>query len=320
MCQCGQLHTNTKRLTVGQDPTRQGSNRRKAEKELYRRMAGAAAEIKRYILAMPVSKQTVPDNHNLLMNREVYQYGQESYAQLQQFVTDVMNRWLETGGTGKPPRWLFDQQVMAAYDSGAAETISTIALLLALLPKKQTMFEVSFQNIVGTFGYRQRQKYSLEQSYTSVSKLSSDIAADVTRTVGENIDNGMSPVTLAAAAALVFTKAKSRAKLIAENEINNAFRAAKKREAEELASGLNLNIKVLHRSALLPTTRAWHAARHGRIYTIQEQAIWWSQDANSINCHCSVSEVIVDDDGKVYDLGMQKKLIAQRQTYFGLAA
>lgn len=320
MCQCGQLHTNAQRLTVDQDPTRQGRNRSKAEKELYRRMAGAAAEIKRYILAMPVSKQTVPDNNNLLMNREVYQYGSDSYAQFRQFTIEVINRWFEIGGSGKPPQWFFDQQVRAAYESGAAETIGMIALLLGLLPRKRTMLEVSFEMIVGTYSYEQRVKYSLEQSYNSVDKFGGDISADVVRMVGENIDNGMSPATLAAAAALVFSKARSRAKMIGENEINSAYRAARKREAEALASGLNLNIKVLHRSALLPTTRAWHAARHGRIYTIQAQALWWSQDANSINCYCSVSEVIVGDDGKVYDLGMQKKLIAQRQTYFGLAA
>ena len=320
MCECGQLHNNAKRLTVDQDPTRQGRNRSKAEKELYRRMAGAAAEIKRYILAIPVSKRTVPDNNNLLMNREVYQYGSESYAQFRQFTIEVINRWFELGGSGKPPQWFFDQQVRAAYESGAAETIGMIALLLALLPRKRTMLEISFEMIVGTYDYEQRVKYSLEQGYNSVTKFGNDIAADVARTVGEAMDNNRSPESLAGAMAVVFSKARSRAKKIGENEVNNAYRAARKREAEALAEALNLNIKVLHRSALLPTTRAWHAARHGRIYTIQAQALWWSQDANAVNCHCSVSEVIVDNDGKVYDLGMQKKLIAQRQSYFGLAA
>lgn len=320
MCECGQLHNNAKRLTVDQDPTRQGSNRRKAEKELIRRLVGAQAEIKQYLLSLPTTKRQVPDGNSLLLNREVYEHQPDAYAQLRQFIAQTINKWLELGGTGKPPRWFFDAQVMAAYDSGASETIATIALLLALLPTKRTMLDISFENIVVTYGYRQRMQYSFEQSYTSVQKLGNDVAADVTRAVSEKIDSGMSPVTLAAAAALVFDKARKRAKLIAENEINNTFRKAKQAEAEALASALDLNIKVLHRSALLPTTRAWHAARHGRIYTIQEQAIWWSQDANQINCHCSVSEVIVDDDGKVYDLGMQKKLISQRQSYFGLAA
>lgn len=320
MCECGQLHTNAKRLTVDQDPTRQGGNRRKAEKELIRRLVGAQAEIKQYLLSLPTTKRQAPDGNSLLLNREVYEYQPDTYAQLRQFIAQTINKWLELGGTGKPPKWFFDTQIMAAYDSGASETIATIALLLALLPAKRTLIDVSFENIVVTYGYRQRMQYSLEQSYTSVQKLGNDVAADAARAVSEKIDSGMSPVTLAAAAALVFDKARKRSKLIAENEINNAFRKAKQAEAEALAAALGLNIKVLHRSALLPTTRAWHAARHGKIYTIQEQAIWWSQDANSINCHCSVSEVIVDADGKIYDLGMQKKLIAQRQSYFGLAA
>lgn len=320
MCECGKLHNNTKRLTADQDPTRQGGNRRKAEKELIRRLTGAQAEIKQYLLSLQTTKRQVPDGNSLLLNREIYEYQTDSYAQLRQLIAQTISKWLELGGTGKPPKWFFDAQIMAAYDSGASETIATIALLLALLPTKRTLIDVSFESIVVTYGYRQRQQYSFEQSYTSVQKLGNDIAADVVRTVSEQVDSGMSPVTLAAASALVFAKARKRAKLIAENEINNAFRAAKEKEAKELAAALGLNIKLLHRSALLPTTRAWHASRHGHIYTIPEQALWWSQDANSINCHCSVIEVIVDESGKVYDLGAQKKLAAQRQSYFGLAA
>lgn len=320
MCECGQLHNNAKRLTVDQDPTRQGRNRSKAEKELYRRTAGAAAEIKRYILAMPVSKQTVPDNNNLLINREVYQYGSESYAQFRQFTIEVINRWFELGGSGKPPQWFFDQQVRAAYESGAAETIGMIALLLALLPRKRTMLEVSFEMIVGTYDYQQRVKYSLEQGYNSVTKFGNDIAADVARTVGEAMDNNRSPEVLAGAMAAVFSKARSRAKQIAENEVMNAFRNAKKKEAETLAAALDLKIMLLHRSALLPTTRPWHAERHGKVYTIEAQHKWWAEGANLINCKCTTVEVLVDENGKIQSLGMQKKLIAQRQSYFGLAA
>lgn len=320
MCECGQLHNNAKRLTVDQDPTRQGGNRRKAEKELVRRLVGAQAEIKQYLLSLPTTKRQVPDGNSLLLNREVYEYQPDTYAQLRQFIAQTINKWLELGGTGKPPRWFFDAQVMAAYDSGASETIATIALLLALLPTKRTMLDINFENIVATYEYRQRMQYSFEQSYTSVQKLGNDVAADVTRAVSEKIDSGMSPVTLAAAAALVFDKARKRAKLIAENEVMNAFRAAKEKEAKELAAALDLKIMLLHRSALLPTTRPWHAERHGKVYTIEAQHKWWAEGANLINCKCTTIEVLVDENGKIQSLGMQKKLIAQRQSYFGLAA
>ena len=55
---------------------------------------------------------------------------------------------------------------------------------------------------------------------------------------------------------------------------------------------------MVHMSALAPTTRADHAARHGNLYTPQEAREWWARDANSINCRCSVTEVLVNEDGQ----------------------
>ena len=53
----------------------------------------------------------------------------------------------------------------------------------------------------------------------------------------------------------------------------------------------------MHMSALSPSTRATHAARHARLYTSDEVRDWYSRDGNSINCKCGQVEVLVDDEG-----------------------
>lgn len=105
MCQCGQLHTNAKKLTVEQDPTRQGRNRTKAERELTRRMKAASAEIKTYLLALQYRTETVPDGNSLAMNREVYIYELDPYRDVKSFIQQVIGQWFETGQPNKPPRW-----------------------------------------------------------------------------------------------------------------------------------------------------------------------------------------------------------------------
>jgi len=56
-------------------------------------------------------------------------------------------------------------------------------------------------------------------------------------------------------------------------------------EAEQTTADLGFRVMMLHLSALSPTTRASHAARHGKLYTVQDVRIWYTQNANPINCY-----------------------------------
>lgn len=321
MCQCGQLHTNVKKLTVEQDPTRQGRNRSKAERELTRRMKGAAAEIKPYLLQLRHSTQTVPDGNSLTMNREVYIYEADPYRDVKPFIQQVIGKWFETGQPTKPPRWFFDALTMPAYDSGAADTIGRLNMLAV-----QAGYDIgitnqlTFENILFSPTYANRIELVYQRTFNVMEKFSGDLGADLARVLAEGMLNGRSPRTLAGLMQQQFDIKHSRAMTIARTEINNAYRTARKNEAEEAAVRFDLEIMVMHRSALLPTTRPWHAARHGKVYTIQEQADWWAEGTNSISCYCTSMEVLFDKKGVMFDAGLQKKLIEQRKTYFGLAA
>ena len=68
--------------------------------------------------------------------------------------------------------------------------------------------------------------------------------------------------------------------------INQGLNASVMLATEAMASAIGKKPMVEHLSALLPTTRAHHASRHKRIYTVQQQREWWSKGANRINCYC----------------------------------
>lgn len=88
-----------------------------------------------------------------------------------------------------------------------------------------------------------------------------------------------------------------RAERIARTEIGNALRQARMDESDQAARDLGVRTLEMHVSALSPSSRATHIARHGRLFTTQEQRAWWSEGANSIQCKCSTVSILVDSDG-----------------------
>jgi hypothetical protein len=112
-----------------------------------------------------------------------------------------------------------------------------------------------------------------------------------------------------------------RAERIARTEVNHAYRSAYMREAKELNETAlkddDWEIKQAHRSALSPTTRHTHAARHGTIHTMQEQRDWWAKDANSISCLCSTLDVLVNrKTGEVLQQKMIDAMAKQKSKWF----
>lgn len=121
--------------------------------------------------------------------------------------------------------------------------------------------------------------------------------ADLARVLTEGIANGKNPKDIAKAIHQETALGAKRSMVIARTEITTALRRARWDEHEAAKSVLGLRTKLMHFSALLPTTRATHAARHGKLFTTEEVEEWYSVDANSIQCRCSQTSVIVDEKG-----------------------
>jgi hypothetical protein len=319
MCECGKLHVN-KRLTIEQDPTRQGANRARAERDINKRLAGAMGEIKAFLLAMPQRSETAPDGNSQLVNRQVYIYERDPYRDVKPFILAVIGRWFETGQTNKPPRWFFDAYAGPSYSAGAADTYSRLSMLAVRAGYDIGITsQLQLEQVLLSQPYQSRIEYVFQRSFNSMEKFSGDLGADLSRALADAMTSGRSPRTLADVLAKQFAIKHSRAMTIARTEINEAYRTARYEEAKDVRDRILPALKVMHRSALLPTTRTWHADRHGRVFTLEEQDEWWSDGANRINCYCTSMEVLFDKKGNMYDAGLQEKLLKQRKTYFGLA-
>lgn len=56
--------------------------------------------------------------------------------------------------------------------------------------------------------------------------------------------------------------------------------------------------RYLHLSALSPTTRKSHAARHGKLFTSQAVKEFWSDPANIDGCKFTIVPIMVDEEGE----------------------
>jgi intein/homing endonuclease len=70
-----------------------------------------------------------------------------------------------------------------------------------------------------------------------------------------------------------------------------AHRRAKWEESDSARDDLGVFTRELHLSALLPTTRRTHAARHGTLHTTTDQEEWYQKDGNAINCYLPDTKV-----------------------------
>ncbi len=106
-----------------------------------------------------------------------------------------------------------------------------------------------------------------------------------------------------------------RAKTIAQTEQVGALRRAQWNETDWAADRLGLKTGLLWLSALKPTTRSWHASRHGKVYTTEQVRDFYAENGNRYNCYCSQIPVLLNDDGSIFNQGLAEKLEKERKSW-----
>jgi uncharacterized protein with gpF-like domain len=90
---------------------------------------------------------------------------------------------------------------------------------------------------------------------------------------------------------------RSAALQYAQTDITDTLRQARWAEAERAGDEYGLRLALLWTSALIPTTRPWHASRHGKVFTPAEVRNFYGQRGNRYRCHCSQTEALLDEAG-----------------------
>lgn len=190
--------------------------------------------------------------------------------------------------------WFYADYVEKAYVTGLMSEWRNLAhqseVYAAAAPSPQALLHQAA--VRHRMGLVQARQFELMKGVTG------RIKADLARVLTEGIANGKNPKDIAKRIHEETGLGAKRSMVIARTEIPTALRRARWDEHEAAKENYGLRTMLMHFSALSPTTRTHHAARHGKLYTTEEVQDWYSVDANSINCKCTQVSVMVDEKGQ----------------------
>lgn len=216
---------------------------------------------------------------------------------------------------GPDQLWYSLEYVIPAYTQGTAQQVANLG-------QQSTVYRASRPNIaalIQTPAYQRRIGYLRARQFENMAGFTGDVVKSVALKLSDGMARGEHPRVVARSLAAEVQGQQYRADRIARTEIGNALRQARMDESDQAARELGVRTMEMHVSAFSPTTRPSHAARHGRLFTTQEQRAWWSQGAEAINCKCSTTAVLVDANGNpetpgVIDRALQvkRRMLARR--------
>jgi len=265
------------------DPTGVDRLERGAMREFGRRMRKVLQSYKAALVRIPVEPA---------VNRR---YKFELDQTLLSFLLGELDRTVDSTifGDMEGNLWFFDQFVEVSARRGAAQAFANLS---QQSPAYKAGRE-SVQNILRSQAYRRRMALVRARVFEEMKGLAADVKTDMARVLTDGVGRGLNPREIAQNLTDQAGIETRRAHKVARTEVTTALRRARWDETEDAQEEFGLQTRELHLSALSATTRKSHAARHGRLYTVDQVRDWWSKDGNSINCKCSTTSVMVDKDG-----------------------
>ncbi len=266
------------------DPTGVDSLERRAMRDFAGRMRRVLAGYKAALGEIPVEPA---------VNRR-YSFRLDTYllrslmARLDQTVRDII---LEGG---EDNLWIFEQYIEVASRRGTAQAFANLGQQSAGYRSER----MSMLDILRSDPHRRRMALLNARVYEEMRGLGDRVRTDMARVLTEGIGRGQNPRVIAKQLTEQAGIETRRANMLARTEITSALRRARWDEADDAEALYGLKTMEMHLSALSPTTRLTHAARHAKLYTREQVRDWWGEDGNSVNCKCTTVSVMVDADGK----------------------
>lgn len=237
----------------------------------------------------------------------IYDMTAAQLADLLQIVQTILDDALLDGGSQN--LWALDY-VAAEYERGTQQAFTNLSVQSPVYASQTTL-----QQLLSSPAYQNQIASAYISTYSDWKGVSDSARADLANVIADAIGRGINPRETASIVSKRLDVSMSRAKAIAQTEQVGALRQAQRNEVDWAKERLGLNTAILWISALKPTTRATHGARHGKTYTTDEVAEFYSKDGNSYNCYCANIPCLLDDDGKLYNEGLVEKLSKERDSW-----
>lgn len=273
------------------DPTNTDKRERKFMKDFDRRVNAIGKEV---IRILNEQHYTVVTLNALEVNASTYQFqlDQAILSGINAEIERICNLILLEGGA--QDLWFMRAYVEPAYQQGTGMTVAN----LTVQSEAYALTKPSLDAVLFSEPYRRRIGLLRAREFELMQGFSQQMKSDLAQTLTRGMIAGQNPRDIAKDIQARTGVNRSRAERIARTEVTNSFRQARMDEAQQAQVDLGIKTKVMHLSALSPTTRPDHRARHAKLYTVQEERDWYANTPGaSINCRCSITEILVGSDG-----------------------
>ncbi|HAI8714147.1 phage minor head protein [Escherichia marmotae] len=243
------------------------------------------------------------------VNSGEYQYELDGadLARLFQRTQEILDAWLLDGG---PDHIWTGEFIAAEYGRGTQSAFTSLARQSEDYARQTTLSELLFSP-----EYQRRVGIAYLQSYSHWKGISSKAQTDLANVISDVVARGINPRATARIVSDRLDVSMSRAFNMAQTEQVGAYRQAIWDETEDVQKRLGMRTALLWLSALKPTTRAWHASRHGKTYSIDEVKAFYAKDGNRWNCYCSQQPILVDAQGKPLNTALVERLYQERNEW-----
>lgn len=191
---------------------------------------------------------------------------------------------------GEQRIWLFESYVSLAATQGIAQEYRNLARQSEVYRNQRG----TVADILRSQPHVRRMNLVRTRVFEDMKGFNQAVKSDMARVLTDGIGRGLNPLEISRNLTQQIDIKRSRANTIARTEVTTALRRAAMDEADDAREELGIRTLEMHISVLSATTRATHAARHGKLYTTDEEREWWSKDGNSISCKCGRTSVLVD--------------------------
>lgn len=248
-----------------------------------------------------------PSLHQVNAGKYIYDMTAAQLADLLQVVQAILGDELLEGGSQNI--WAMDY-VTAEYERGTLNAFTNLSVQSQVYASQTTL-----QQLLSSPGYLNQIAAARLTTFSDWKVISDTARGDLTNIITDAVARGVNPRETASVISKRLDVSMSKAKTIAQTEQVGALRQAQWNETDWAADRLGLNTGLLWLSALKPTTRTWHASRHGKVYTTEEVRDFYAENGNRYNCYCSQIPVLLNDDGSIFNEGLADKLKKERQQW-----
>lgn len=237
----------------------------------------------------------------------IYDMTPQELAELLEAVQGILDDYLLEGGENN--QWAMDY-IVAEAQRGTREAFNNLSQQSQVYASQTTL-----QQLLSSPGYLNQISAARLTTFSDWKVISDTARGDLTNIITDAVARGVNPRETASVVSKRLDVSMSKAKTIAQTEQVGALRQAQWNETDWAADRLGLNTGLLWLSALKPTTRTWHASRHGLVYTTEEVRDFYAENGNRYNCYCSQIPVLLNDDGSIFNEGLADKLAKERHQW-----